>query len=348
MEIEDFPSNHMHKKPKRVSFWVAVILGIILVGSVFVNMLLFIGLVMKFSPESVTSQRELQYYEKPVSGTGKDKIVMLPINGIILSGSHANFWGIRQEGMAETITQMLKQAKEDEDVKAILLDIDSPGGGITACDIIHKELLKFKESGKKIVACMEDVAASGGYYISAPADMIIAHPTTVTGSIGVIMQLANIEGLYQKIGFRDVTIKSAEKKDIGSPTRPMTEEERVLLQGIIGEMHARFTEIVDDGRENLDIEEVRKLADGSIYTGTQAKLNGLVDEIGYIDDAIETAKKISNVKEARVIRYEKPFTIRDIFKIVSSRLIIGNPAININMGNLLKDGTPRIMYLWSP
>ena len=162
------------------------------------------------------------------------------------------------------------------------------------------------------------------------------------------MQLANIEGLYEKIGFKSVTIKSAEKKDIGSASRPMTEEERMLLQGIIDEMHVRFTEIVDEGRENLNIEEVKKLADGSIYTGNQAKLNGLVDEIGYIDDAIETTKKIANIEKARVIRYEKPWTIRDFFRVASTRLITGNPAINIDMGTLLKDGTPRLMYLWSP
>lgn len=346
METGHFPTDHIHKK--KASFWAAVILGILLVGSVFINLILFMGLVMKFSTESVTPSKEFQYYEGFVSGTGKDKIVMLPVNGIILSGTHTNIWGLRQEGMAETITQMLKQAKEDEDVKAVLLDIDSPGGSITACDIIHRELLEFKKSGKKIVACMEDVAASGGYYIAAPADKIIAHPTTVTGSIGVIMQLANIEGLYEKIGFKSVTIKSAEKKDIGSASRPMTEEERMLLQGIIDEMHARFTEIVDEGRENLSIEEVKNLADGSIYTGNQAKLNGLVDEIGYIDDAIETVKKLANIEKAKVIRYERPFTISDLFRIASNRLIAANAAINIDIGGLLKDGTPRLMYLWSP
>ena len=193
--------------------------------------------------------------------------------------------------------------------------MNSPGGGITDCDRIHHEILELKKArpALRFVSLIRDVAASGGYYVSAPCDRIIAHPTTITGSIGVIMSFMNLEGLFEKIGYREVVIKSAEHKDIGSMGRPMTDKERELLQSMLNEMYDRFVQIVADGRK-MDVLKVRELADGRIYTGSQAKANGLVDELGYFDQAVDAAMKLAGVSDANVVEYQKPFTLQDLLR----------------------------------
>ena len=195
-----------------------------------------------------------------------------------------------------------------------------------------------------VVALLEDLAASGGYYICAPADLIIAHPTTVTGSIGVIIQSFNLEGLMEKIGLKDVTIKSGEQKDVLSPFRDLTPEEREMLQGVVDEMYERFVSIVAEGRE-MSPEEVRPLADGRIFTGPRARELGLVDMIGYRGDAIAEAQRLAELEEARIIEYKSPPTLWDIF---GARLPkTPDPSARLDLETLFGPDTPRLMYLWA-
>ncbi len=192
---------------------------------------------------------------------------------------------------------------------------------------------------------MQDVAASGAYYISAAADKIISHPTTITGSIGVIMPLINIANLVEKYGIEDNSIKSGDMKSIGSPLKKMSDDERKVLYDIVDEMYTRFLDIIAVGR-NMEIEDVRKLADGRIYTGKQALDNGLVDQLGYIDDAITLAKEITGLKEAKIIKYKRMFNLAEIFA-GSIDNLFGNRTIKFSIYASADDDFPRFMYLWA-
>lgn len=192
-------------------------------------------------------------------------------------------------------------------VKAVVIRINSPGGAVTASDIMYQDLCRFREqTHKPVVACMMDVAASGGYYLAMGCDRIYAHPTTVTGSIGVIMSLYNAAGLFGMIGVKSDPIKSGPNKDIGNPGRPMTDEERAILQHMVTNFYEQFIGVVVKGRSgSLGEERIRALADGRVYTGLEAKELGLVDEIGYLEDAIKAAKDMACVKDAAVIAYDR-------------------------------------------
>ena len=218
-----------------------------------------------------------------------DKIAIVEIQGIIAQSS----------GIIEEIHEYL----EDDDVKAIILRIDSPGGGVGPSQEIHREILKGKEK-KKIVTSMGSVAASGGYYIACASDLIIANPGTITGSIGVIMEFTNIEELFKKIGIKGVVVKSGELKDIGSPFREMTPEEKRIIQEVIDNVHQQFIKAVAEGRK-LDRSKVTQIADGRIMTGEQAKQLGLVDQIGNLDDAIDATAKLVGIEGKPDIVYPK-------------------------------------------
>ena len=245
-----------------------------------------------------------RYSEVTVEGSGTYKIAIIPIEGIIMDRSIQHLFYDRPS-IVRSVTEQLDLAASDTSVKAVILEINSPGGGITATDTLHDKILKFKkETGKKIVVYMKDVAASGGYYVAACSDHIVAHPTSITGSIGVIMMLFNFEDLYDLLGISQNVIKSGALKDMGSSSRALTEEERGLFQEIITEMHNRFVDIVSQGR-GMPREKVSALADGRIYTGQQALSNGLIDSIGYLDDAIEAGKEEAGLDKARIIRYRR-------------------------------------------
>jgi protease-4 len=213
----------------------------------------------------------------------------------------------QSSGIIEEIHQYL----EDEGVKAIILRIDSPGGGVGPSQEIHREILKIK-SKKKVVTSMGSVAASGGYYIACASDLIVANPGTITGSIGVVMEFTNIEELFKKIGIKGVVVKSGEHKDIGSPFREMTPDERRLLQDVIDNVHEQFIKAVAEGRK-LDRSKVTEIADGRILTGEQAKQLGLVDQIGNLQDAIDTTAKMVGIEGKPNILYpKKRFSILEL------------------------------------
>jgi protease-4 len=218
-----------------------------------------------------------------------DKIGIVEIRGVITQSS----------GIIEEIHQYV----EDEGVKAIILRIDSPGGGVGPSQEIHREILKIK-SKKKVVASLGSVAASGGYYVACASDRIVANPGTITGSIGVLMEFTNLEELFKKIGIKGVVVKSGELKDIGSPFREMTPEERKIIQGVIDNVHQQFIQAVAEGR-NLDRSKVIEIADGRILTGEQAKQLGLVDQIGNLQDAIDTTAKMVGIEGKPNILFPK-------------------------------------------
>ncbi len=335
------------KNHSRVGFWISTSLAIFFFLCAAMLFLSLMGLlVVKGSLSSqVEDERTSNLSESVVEGTGKDKILIIPIKGVITGQSSRKLF-IEEPSIVDSVLQQLEHARNDNDIKSVILEINSPGGGITASDIIYKEIMEFKEdTKKKVVVIMQDVAASGAYYISAAADKIISHPTTVTGSIGVIMPLINISNLVEKYDIEDISIKSGKMKNIGSPLKEMSEEERKVLQDIVDEMYTRFLDIIAEGR-NMKIEDVRKLADGRIYTGKQALDNGLIDLLGYFDDAINLAKEISGIQEAKIIKYKKMFNLADMFA-GSVDDLFGDRSIKIGIHTGISNSDcPRFMYLW--
>lgn len=236
-------------------------------------------------------------------------IGVIRVEGIIMGGTSGG--GLLSEVSAgsEDLMEQIKEAREDDRIKVVLLRINSPGGSVPATQEVGDELEKLKKAGKKVVVSMGDVAASGGYWLAAKADRIVANPGTMTGSIGVIMETQNMQELYEKVGVDPQVIKSGQFKDIGSSSRPMTPQERQLLQTMVNDMYNQFVEVVAKGRK-MEPEQVRKLADGRIFTGRQAKELGLVDELGNYYAAIERAKVMAGIKgEPELIEYgqESPF-----------------------------------------
>ncbi len=231
----------------------------------------------------------------------KDKIALVRIEGMIVD--------------SKVIVEELHRFSGDESIKAILLRIDSPGGAVAPSQEIYDEVLRIREEdGKTVVTSMGTVAASGGYYIASATDIIFANPGTLTGSIGVIMELTNFQGLFEKVGLKSVTIKSGKNKDVGSPFREMKKEERALLQDVLDDVHSQFIEAVSQGR-SLEIGTVRALADGRIFTGRQAKTVGLVDELGSLDAAVKmTAKLVGIEGEPRLVETKQKLSFFDLMR----------------------------------
>jgi len=287
--------------------------------------------------------------EEQVSGSGSGKVLLMDLSGLISSHTQG---GVLDEGsnMVARIKEELTLAAEDKKVKGIVLRINSPGGTVTASDILYHEVKAFKEKRKiPVIASIMDVGASGGYYVAAAADKILVHPSSVTGSVGVIMLTVNAQGLLEKIGVQTTAVTSGPRKDMGSPFRAMTAEERAIFQGVIDSFYERFLTVVREGRSNLTAEQIRNLADGRIYSGEQAKALGLVDGIGYLDDAVELAKKDAGLTEARVVVYRRPGEYRNN---VYSRMLAGGggPAVfpSLDLFTLVRGGIPQFMYLWMP
>jgi protease-4 len=241
-------------------------------------------------------------------GTGP-AVGIIPVRGILVSESDS--LGYSSSTSSRTVLDWIAQASADPDVKAVVMAVDSPGGSVVASDEIHHAL---EGIGKPVVVVMGEVAASGGYYISADADWIIANPNTLTGSIGVISEFPNAAGLLEKVGVDYVVITSGPRKDFGSPYREMTTEERRYWQAMVDEIYDGFVSVVVQGR-GLDEDQVRALADGSVYTGTQAVELGLVDALGYEDDAITKAAELGGITgEPRVVEYAAPAGIFDLLR----------------------------------
>jgi protease-4 len=291
--------------------------------------------------------------EKAVGGKGPDKVLLMDVSGLIEDEAGNGVLGLEaRPNITARIKEELVLASEDSRVKAVVLRINSPGGSVTTCDIIAHELKEFKKKrGIPVVAELMDVAASGGYYVAVSADRIVAHPTTVTGSIGVVAYGVNASGLMEKVGISDQTVKSGGNKDMGSPLRPMTEGEREILKTVVDGMHERFLDVIIEGRAhaNLGRDELAGIADGRIYTARQALDLKLIDSIGYMDDAIALAREIAGIKEATVITYAPVGSYRN--NLYSGLLSQGPSAFNLfnlDAGALSGRLKMRFMYLWMP
>jgi len=232
--------------------------------------------------------------------SGMDRVALVKIEGVLITADDA-------------VTEINAYADEAS-IKAIIIRIDSPGGGVVASQEIYNAVLNARKAGKKVVISMGSVAASGGYYVAAAGDRIVANPGTLTGSIGVKMEFANLEKLLEKIGVKGMVVKAGEYKDMGSPFREMSAEEHRLLQAVIDDVHSQFIEAVAKGR-NLPETEVRTIADGRIFTGRQALQLKLVDQLGDLDDSIQTAAELAGIKgKPNVIRKERKFPLLEYFK----------------------------------
>ena len=280
-----------------------------------------------------------------MSITVKGKIAVIPFTGTITSQQGSLFFG-------PTITpglvrEQLGRAENDVVVKAIVLRIESPGGAVAPCQQILGEIERVKET-KPIVVSMENIAASGGYYISTKADKIVALPGTLTGSIGVISQIPNVEGLYEKLGIKMQTFKGGKYKDMYSGLRELTPEEAEIMQRMTDEYYEQFVEVVAEGR-GLSNEEVRSLATGQLYTGTEAQRLGLVDELGGLDTAIALAAGLAGVEALEVEYYQAPgLTLRSLFGLADAiqlRLwgLSGQDAILLET---LSRGYPQPQFLY--
>jgi protease-4 len=250
-----------------------------------------------------------------------EKVAVVQVTGMIVDAS-------------STIEE-LKDYSKDASVKAIVLRINSPGGAVAPSQEIYNEILKVKEK-KKVIASMGAVAASGGYYIAAPADRIVANAGTLTGSIGVIMELPNVSGLMEKIGIQTQVIKSGRHKDLASVFKSLTPKEREILQAVLDDVHDQFIEAVSEAR-GMKFEDVKKLADGRIFTGKKALELGLIDELGSMEDAIMVAGKLSGIKgEPDVVTKEDKFSIFDMLKGQFPEKIFGSVFSGVQIKYLLK------------
>lgn len=275
------------------------------------------------------------------------KIALIDVEGLIANARTSGLLG-GGDNPVTLFKERLEKAANDRHVKAVVLRINSPGGAVTASDIMYRDLIKFRaETGKPVVACMMDVAASGGYYLAMGADQVYAHPTTVTGSIGVIMSLYNAHGLFAKLGVSSDPIKSGPNKDIGNPGRPMTEAERGILQGIVNSYYGQFVNIVATGR-HMPEDKVRTLADGRVYTGVEAHKLGLVDEVGYLDDAVACAKSLASIKDARIVAYDRGSGCRGSIYASAPR-IPSEITVKLDVPGLSQmQGSAAFMYVWEP
>jgi len=274
--------------------------------------------------------------EEYITGEGEDKIALISLSGLILEEAEplGPFSGGVRYITPERVRELLQKAEEDEKVKGVILSLDSPGGSAVASDRIWEEIWQAK---KPVVALLGDTVASGGYFVAAAADKIVASETTLTGSIGVIAEVYNLVDLYEKLGIKVEVFKKGEFKDILSEARERTEEEKKMLDELLSDAYELFLRRVSEGR-GLKLEEVRELAEGKIYSGKKAFQLGLVDEIGNLDKAIEVVKELSGIKQAKVFEYSK----------VS---IWGSLFGGMGMGVLEKifprrvEGYPRVMYI---
>ena len=267
----------------------------------------------------------------------RDFVGWVSIHGPISSSQGGRPW----EKGAEQWVRHIKAMSETKGVKAIILDINSPGGSVGAVQEIYSAILRAKaETRKPFIARFGDVSASGGYYVASACDKIIAEPGTITGSIGVIFSASSFAGLMNKIGMRNEVIKSGQFKDIGSPMRNMTTEERKLLQTLIDDSYEQFVSAVSEGRK-MTVEEVKTLADGRIYTGRQALNVKLVDKLGDLQDALDMAGEMGNIgKNPRVFREVAP--IDQFFSILDSKLGFFSGSSVEKMINV----SPRLEYRW--
>ena len=288
--------------------------------------------------------------EFTLEGTSEERILLLPIRGVISDNPQEGLLRTRPSTVQEAVSH-LRKAENDPRVKAVVLQLDSPGGSVTASDVLYNEICRFKErTGRMVVAAMMDVAASGAYYIALPADFILAHPTTVTGSVGVIFVRPKVEGLMEKIGIGIEVSKSGKNKDIGSPFRATTPEEERIFQTMTDQLATRFLNLVQNHRQ-LDAAQLDAVATARVYLAEEALRLKLVDRIGYMPDALDEARKLAQLpKEARVIVYRRIEYPDDNMYNPNTSHEGNRPAVLVDTGfsSLVPALPAGFYYLWYP
>lgn len=290
--------------------------------------------------------------EQLVEGKGLPKILLLDVSGFISEKERSDRLKLQKRpSLVAEMREKLQKAEQDSNITGAIIKINSPGGTVAASDIIYHELMNFKKKKKvPVYACITGIGTSGAYYIAAAADKVFSHPNAITGSIGVIALKFNVSGLMAKLGIEEETVKSGDKKDLFSPFRELTPEERKILQAIIDELHTRFVDIVFDQRgEVLTRQDLEDLADGRIYTARSALELHLVDRIAYMDDVITDMKESLGIEDARIVSYhyagEYAGTIYSSSPAHDSTLMefVGNHTD----GHSLLPGV-AFLYLWNP
>jgi len=288
--------------------------------------------------------------EVTLQGSGEDKILIVPVTGFINDEPESGLV-VSKPSLVQEIVSHLDKASLDPTLRALVLQIDSPGGTVTSSDVIYNEIRKFKQrTGATVVASMMDVAASGGYYIACAADSIVAHPTSVTGSIGVIFMRPNLSGLMDKIGVEVEVTKSGSHKDMGSPFRNPTKSEQNLFQEMIDDYFASFVDIVSRGR-NLPRDEVAALADGRVFTGRKALSLKLVDKTGGLREAIDEAIVRANLStDARIVVYRRTPVSDDNYynRATAAWQPSIPPLVDLGIDRMWGSLTPGFYYLWLP
>ncbi|MDV6235003.1 signal peptide peptidase SppA [Leptospira ellisii] len=289
--------------------------------------------------------------EKLLTGKHEDKILIIPIDGVISDDGEKSFFGGQEDSILAGVKKQLEIAENDPEIKAVILKINSPGGSVTASDILYREVLQFKTKKKiPVVSLYMDTAASGAYYISMASDLIMAHPTSVTGSIGVILSGINVKEGLDKLGIKDQSIRSGGNKTIGSPLEDLTPEQKKLLQAIVDDLYEKFFEVVKTGRPGKNPSDLRKLADGRIFTASQALHHGLIDRIGYFENAVQETMALPNYRKTpgnttpRIIYYSQSLDKRANFYQVQSPELKPESTISKIFGS---ERRVRFLYLWS-
>jgi len=288
--------------------------------------------------------------EYTLQGKEKGKVIVIAIRGMISDAPRRQLIGTRPSMVQEIVSQ-LRKAEDDPDVKAVLLKIDSPGGSVIASDLIYNEIMAFKQRKKaKVVTAMMGVAASGGYYIALPADLILAHPTTVTGSVGVLFLSPNVSGLMEKIGVDVNVSKTGKNKDMGSPFRQATGEEQKIIQDITDRLGAQFLNRIAEHRK-LEPNKLKEISSARIYLADDALKLGMIDRIGYLDEAVSQAKKLAGLPEdAKVVVYRRTeYPDDNLYNTSISRYEgRGLSIVSLELPPSLSELQTGFYYLWQP
>lgn len=279
------------------------------------------------------------------------KVALLDVEGLLQNTRPRSMLGQTDDNPVSVFADKLKRAADDDNVAAVVLRINSPGGTVTASDVMYREVLRFRErTGKPVIAALMDVAASGGYYVACAADQIYAHPTSVTGSIGVVMLLPDVSGTMTRIGMRMNVIKSGEMKDAGSMFRELSDEDRAVFQGMIDKLYARFLAVVTAARKNVEPQRLRTLADGRVYLGDEARRHGLVDQIGDLRAAIAAAKRQAGLADAKikVVQYSRSYVHRPNIYARGDAPPAQVNLIHVDLPQWLTGPAPQFLYVWAP
>ncbi|MGE6259355.1 signal peptide peptidase SppA [Heyndrickxia sporothermodurans] len=330
--------------------WAALGIAVFLFGvSIIVNIasIAFTTDFTKLFDEMFVSPTDDFTEEIVEDGDDFQKIAVLEVEGVIQDTGSSNSLLNSGSYNHKDFMKQLNYVKDDRDVKAIILRVNSPGGGVVESAEIHDKIVEIqKETKKPVYVSMGATAASGGYYISTPANKIYATPETMTGSLGVIMQGVNYSELAKNFGVDFVTIKSGPYKDIMSPSRKMTAEEKKIIQKMVDNSYNGFVNVIAQGR-HMSEKNVRKLADGRVYDGRQAKELNLIDDFGYLDDVIKNVRKDFHLENAEVVRYSATGGLSSLFSMAAQKMM-GKEADITGLTKLLSQpNAPRLMYIYS-